>query len=33
MRERTEVGEGTARDSKLRARWEGVQTMEYEEIE
>ena len=37
MRDRREVGEGPARDRKLRARWEGVlgvqvQTLEYEEI-
>ena len=37
MRERREVGEGTTRDRKLRAGWEGVlgvqiQMMEYEEV-
>ena len=37
MRERREVGEGTARDRKLRAEWEGVlgvqvQALEYEEV-
>ena len=37
MRERTELGEGTSRDRKVRAGWEGVlgvqvQTMEYEEV-
>ena len=37
MRERREVGEGTTRDTKLRAGWEGVlgvqvQALEYEEV-